>query len=261
MIIQAKDFNKEIMKSKKLVSFDVDGTLVESKTKMSPEMVSVFNKLLDKYLVNTISGGIYEIFHKNILSEITTDPKFLSRLTLSPTCGSVMYVFENNEWKSCYKDELGEDVIKDVFNAFEYAIKKFGHNPETLYGEMIENRGGTQVTFSAYGQDAPLELKNTWDPNQEKRKVMVGYLKEKLSGLDIKIGGTTSIDITKEGINKGYGIKKLADYLNITLDEILFIGDALFEGGNDKPVSDVGVDSIQVKDVAECKWLIEQIIN
>jgi len=259
MIIQAKDFTKNLVEGKKLISFDADGTLVESKTKMSPTMVLLFNSLLEKYFVNSISGGKYAIFKENILEEITPNPELLKKLTLSPTCGAVMYIYDN-EWKEAYKDALEPEIVTKILEALNYAIKSVRHAPEQLYGDMIENRE-TQVTFSAYGQKAPLELKNTWDPNQEKRREMIKYIDEKLDNLDIKIGGTTSIDITKVGINKGYGIKKLAEYYNITLDEILFVGDALFEGGNDKPVSDVGVTSIQVKDVKECEKVIKQIIS
>lgn len=260
MIIQAKDFNKNILKNKKLISFDADGTLVESKTKMSPSMVKVFNLLLEKYWVNVISGGKYSIFQDNILTQITSDINLLKNLSLSPTSGAVMYFYNNSNWTATYKDALDKDTIIKIFNAFDYAMKKYGHNPKTTYGDIVEDRE-TQVTFSAYGQMAPLELKSTWDPNQEKRKEIVKYLKEKLTGLDIKIAGTTSIDITKKGINKGYGTKKLAEYLNLSLNEILFIGDALFEGGNDKPVADVGVECIQVANVQECEKLIKEIIN
>ena len=260
MIIQAKNFTKEALNNKKLISFDLDGTVVESKTKISSSMKNAFNLLLEKYLVNVISGGKYSIFQQNLVSEITKNENLLSKLTLSPTCGAVMYIYQNNNWISLYKDALDKKVIKKIFGAFEYAMEKFGHNPTELYGDIIEDRE-TQVTFSAYGQMAPLDLKNTWDPTQEKRRELVKYLDEKLDNLDIKIAGTTSIDITKKGINKAYGIKKLAEHLNLQLNEILFIGDALFEGGNDKPVADIGVDCIQVKNVPECEELIRKIIN
>ena len=73
-------------------------------------------------------------------------------------------------------------------------------------------------------------------------------------------GGTTSIDIVKPGIDKAYGIQKLKDILEIDIQDILFIGDALFEGGNDYPVRKMGVDCIQVRDAEETKRIIETII-
>jgi len=76
----------------------------------------------------------------------------------------------------------------------------------------------------------------------------------------VRLGGTTSIDVTKHGIDKAYGIKKLRDTLGIAIDEMIFIGDALFPGGNDYPAKEVGALSIQVKDPHESKRVIEAII-
>jgi hydroxymethylpyrimidine pyrophosphatase-like HAD family hydrolase len=74
------------------------------------------------------------------------------------------------------------------------------------------------------------------------------------------LGGTTSIDITKPGIDKAYGIGKLRDTLGIAINEMIFIGDAIFPGGNDYPAKEAGVVSIRVKDPEESKRVIETII-
>ena len=74
------------------------------------------------------------------------------------------------------------------------------------------------------------------------------------------MGGDTSIDVTKPGIDKAYGIRKLRDLLGISLKEMIFIGDALFVGGNDYPAEEVGVVSIPVRGPNETKRVIETII-
>ena len=74
------------------------------------------------------------------------------------------------------------------------------------------------------------------------------------------MGGATSIDVTKPGIDKAYGIRKLRDILSIPLSEMVFIGDALFEGGNDYPAEQAGVDCIPVRGPDETKLVIETII-
>jgi phosphomannomutase len=76
----------------------------------------------------------------------------------------------------------------------------------------------------------------------------------------VRLGGTTSIDVTKPGIDKGYGIQKLRDTLGIAVAEMLFIGDALFPGGNDYPAKKAGAESIQVRDPEESKQVIEAIV-
>ena len=74
------------------------------------------------------------------------------------------------------------------------------------------------------------------------------------------MGGATSIDVTKHGIDKAYGIRKLRDVLDIAIEEMIFIGDALFPGGNDYPAKEAGVVSIRVRDPNETKLVIETII-
>ena len=76
----------------------------------------------------------------------------------------------------------------------------------------------------------------------------------------MRLGGATSIDITKPGIDKAYGISKLRDILGIAIEEMIFVGDALFPGGNDYPAKEAGVVSIRVRDPDETKRVIEAII-
>jgi phosphomannomutase len=44
------------------------------------------------------------------------------------------------------------------------AIGLSDFKPEMVWGELIEDRG-SQITFSAIGQQAPLEEKKRWDPD------------------------------------------------------------------------------------------------
>ena len=76
----------------------------------------------------------------------------------------------------------------------------------------------------------------------------------------IRVGGTTSVDITRLGIDKVYGIRKLRDVPGVSMGEMIFIGDAVFPGGNDYPAKEAGVVTIQVRDPNETKRLIEAII-
>jgi hypothetical protein len=110
------------------------------------------------------------------------------------------------------------------------------------------------------GQQAPLEEKDKWDPDFSKRKKIKGILDPLIPEFSVKMGGATSIDVTKPGIDKGYGIRKLRDLLGISLEEMIFIGDALFVEGNDYPAKEAGVVSIAVRGPKETKPAIEAII-
>jgi HAD superfamily hydrolase (TIGR01484 family) len=124
-----------------------------------------------------------------------------------------------------------------------------------LYGEIIEDRG-SQITFSALGQNAPAEIKYAWDPTRSKREAIANAIRKKIPEFDVRVGGATSVDITRKGVNKAYGIMKMAQYLNLTIHDIVFVGDALFYGGNDYPAKTTGVDCVSVKGPEETANLI-----
>ena len=99
-----------------------------------------------------------------------------------------------------------------------------------------------------------------WDPNYLKRRKIKGLLDALLSGFSIRMGGATSIDVTKPGIDKAHGIKKLTSILGIASSQMVYIGDALFAGGNDNPVEQLGVTSIAVRDPDDTRRVVETII-
>ena len=111
------------------------------------------------------------------------------------------------------------------------------------------------------GQQAPLAEKEKWDPDFAKRKKVKAILDPLIPGFSVRLGGATSIDVTKPGIDKAYGIRKLRDILGISLEEMIFIGDALFVGGNDYPAETAGIDCISVKDPGDTKRVIQTIIS
>jgi hydroxymethylpyrimidine pyrophosphatase-like HAD family hydrolase len=95
------------------------------------------------------------------------------------------------------------------------------------WGEVIEDRG-SQITFSALGQQAPIEEKKKWDADFAKRQRMKALLDKLIPEFSVRLGGTTSVNVTKPGIDKAYGIRKLRDTLGITIREMLFVGDPYF---------------------------------
>jgi HAD superfamily hydrolase (TIGR01484 family) len=134
-----------------------------------------------------------------------------------------------------------------------------GFQAEKTWGETIEDRG-SQITWSALGQQAPLEEKEKWDADFAKRKKIKAILDTAIPEFSIRLGGATSIDITRPGIDKAYGIRKLRDILGISLKEMIYIGDALFVGGNDYPAEQAGVICIPVRGPDDTRLVISAII-
>lgn len=242
-----------------LIVFDLDGTLAGSKSPLDSEMSGLLHDLLLIVKVAVISGGDWPQFEKQLLSNLPHDDR-LANLSLLPTCGTKFYRYDSAAWKKIYSEDLTAEERDKILSSLTKAIISADFKTDKLWGEQIEDRG-SQITFSALGQKAPLEEKNKWDPDFSKRKKIKAILDTLIPEFSVRIGGSTSIDITKPGVDKAYGIRKLRDLLGISLKEMIYIGDALYVGGNDYPAKEAGVDCISVKDPNETKRIIPTIIE
>ncbi|MEG3084723.1 HAD-IIB family hydrolase [Sphingomonas sp. PB2P12] len=231
---------------KDLVAFDLDGTLAESKQPLQEPMGEALANLLDVAHVAVISGGDWPQFEKQVASRLP-ERADRTKLWLMPTTGTKLYRFDD-EWRAVYAELFEDDEKQKILKAFDESLEATGFVPEQTWGERIEDRG-SQITFSALGQEAPIDAKHSWDPDFAKRKVIQADLRKRLPGLSINMGGATSIDITREGVDKAYGLKKLNEASGIALDKMMFIGDAIFPGGNDYPAEQLGLDVVKVKNV------------
>ena len=242
---------------KKLIIFDLDGTLAESKSAIDVEMANCLSKLLDATKIAIISGGDWPQFKKQVLHHLPKQAS-LKKLFILPTCGTKYYQYKK-EWKQRYAENFTEGEKEKIIDSLNKAVDDSELNINKTWGEQIEDRG-SQITFSALGQKAPLNEKKDWDSDFAKRQKVKVKLDKSLQEFSITLGGTTSIDITKPGIDKAYGIQKLREVLGIKIAEMIFIGDALFEGGNDYPARKTGVNCIEVCNPEETKIVIETII-
>lgn len=242
---------------KKLIVFDLDGTLAESKSSLDSEMANLLGTLIGIVKGAVISGGSWPQFQMQLLAKLPHSGN-LRNLSLLPTCGTKFFRFESS-WEILYSEDFTQGEKFKIVSSLKQAIGLSQFRAEATWGVQIEDRG-SQITFSALGQQAPLEEKKMWDPDFTKRKQIKSILADLIPEFSVRLGGTTSVDVTKPGIDKAYGIRKLRDTLGIAIDEMIFVGDALFPGGNDYPVKEAGALSIQVRDPNESKRVIEAII-
>ena len=243
---------------KRLIAFDLDGTLAESKQPLGDEMAGLFKELLDVAMVSVISGGDWPQFEKQVAGRMPAGAK-LENLFLMPTTGSKLYRFQGGAWTQIYAETFSKEEHDRIVTALAKAVKDCGFDTEKTWGQQIEDRG-SQITFSALGQEAPLDAKTAWDPDISKRKTLRAALDKDLSDLSVKVGGSTSIDITRKGIDKAYAIGRLAEHSGVPGAAILFMGDAIYPGGNDDPVRAAGIDTVAVRDVKETGNVIRGIV-
>jgi HAD superfamily hydrolase (TIGR01484 family) len=242
---------------KTLIVFDLDGTLAESKSPLDAEMAVLIGRLLEVIKVAVISGGAWAQFETQLLSNLPDDDR-LDDLSLLPTCGTKFYR-RNGRWQGLYSENFDPGEKAKIIGALDQALDLSGFKAGRSWGDVIEDRD-SQITLSALGQLAPLDEKKKWDPDFKKREKIKAILAPLIPEFSILLGGATSIDVTRPGIDKSYGIGKLRDTLGIAVEDMIFVGDALFPGGNDYPVKQAGVVCIEVRDPHETKRVIETII-
>lgn len=224
--------------------FDLDGTLAASKSEISPATAHMLCTLLSAIDVCIISGGRFEQFDEQVLRHLGESCD-LKRLHLMPTCGTRYLRWEEGVWVEKYFEKLSSDEKNRASAVLRDGAEKLGFWTNTTWGPVLEDRG-SQITYSALGQNAPADVKSAWDPDNSKKEALRKFAADRLPGLEVKSGGSTSIDVTRRGIDKAYGARKLMSALRLTEREILFFGDRLDPEGNDYPIKAMGINCIEV---------------
>ncbi len=243
----------------KVIACDLDGTLAPSKSSLKPDMAEVIIKILDKYKMAVVTGGSYEQFKKQFIMNLP-QINSLANLYLFPTNGSACYVYDNQTgFKNLYSEELSLEEKDKILSALEKVIKESNIDFSNPFGDLIEDRG-SQISLSGRGQLAPLEIKEKWDPDQSKRKILIEILNKYIPEFEIRIGGATTIDITRLGVNKAYAINKILEIMDLNKGDLLFIGDALYEGGNDSTVLETGIECRAVTGPDETINILKELL-
>lgn len=245
----------------KIVIFDLDGTLAESKSRVTPLMVATLKRLITRFEAAVISGGAWPQFESQLINWLDPTPEEATRLHMFPTSGTSFYNNDGTGWNCVYSETLSRDEVGRIMSAFRKVLDDPGVKmPRRFWGDQLENRG-TQITFSAMGQLAPVDEKKKWDPTFAKRLVLIEKLIQLIPEFDIRAGGSTSIDVTRKGIDKSYAIQQIEARLGFQRSDMLFVGDAIFPGGNDYAVHQAGVKCIETSGPEHTLQIIEEILK
>lgn len=188
----------------RLVAFDLDDTLAPSKSPVDPRMARLLGRLLDVMEVCVISGGRFEQFRDQLLSRLPAGSR-LERLHLMPTCGTRYYRWDGARWRLQYAENISAGERSEALVVVEEEASRLGLWELNPWGPVLEDRG-SQITFSALGQAASIEDKAAWDPDGARRSVLRAAVQSRLPGLEVRAGGSTSVDITRRGVDKSYGM-------------------------------------------------------
>mgnify|MGYP001573687013 FL=1 len=259
----------EKLKPKSMIVFDLDGTLTPTKAPMDSPMAVLFTRLLAIKKVVVIGGGKYGIFKTQLLQQLKAPKPLLKNLFLFPATATSFYIYKSG-WENVYALHLSKTEKDKIKKAFHDVFRDIGYiHPKKIYGRVIEDRG-TQITFSALGQDVVamlgkkrgVAMKVKWLHENRDLKMKIGNMMAKLlPELEVHVAGFTSIDITRKGIDKAYGLEQIKNHLHVNIKDMLFVGDAIFPGGNDYQIVKTGVDYISVSGPVQTKSIIRGLLK
>ena len=259
---------KNKLSSKSLVVFDLDGTLAETKSNIKPDMSEALSRLLQEKKVAVISGGTYKQFRRQFISNLQCPTAALKNLFLFPTNATAFYHYHKG-WKNVYFHSLSVAQKRKIRGAVKDVLKEIDYvPPKKIYGKTLDDRG-SQMSYSFLGQDVVaklgtkgVRLKEEWTKKNTPLKLKIaGMLQARLPEFESRAAGFTTIDIVKRGIDKAYGLRQMEKHLHIPIKGMVFIGDALFPGGNDASVKKTGVQTIAVKGPQDTIAIIKKILK
>ena len=225
------------MSNYNLISFDMDGTLLNSQKVISENTIQAIKKATKLGKVVVLGTGRCFSQIKPYLNDIP-DVRYI-------ICVSGACVYDLKENKAIYSNLLNIDTIKaliravkdkdvmieylsdisvvqkdkcDVMEKYHMGVyKSFYQKQATLVDDIVE-----------YFENAPypMEKFNVYHINTEERT----QTKEELAKLNLEIlmadSEITSIEISAKGVDKGTGLEKLCEYLNVPIEETITVGDA-----------------------------------
>ena len=250
------------MHKPRVIAFDLDGTLAESKQRVSAEMGELLHDLIGHMPVAILSGAGFPQFQKQVFPSLAPDTR-LEHLFIFPVNAAQCFVFRDGAWKPQYDHAFTPAEKEEILTELNAALKEVGLDvePAQLWGVRIEDREA-QISFSPLGQQAPVDAKQRWaEAYSAKRRQLYGLLLGKLPNFAVAMGGMTTIDITRKGITKAYGVRRLSELARIPIEEMLYVGDALDEGGNDSVVLETGIPTHAVFGPHETETFIESILE
>ena len=226
----------ELRAQKKLLVFDLDGTLSNHRTPMPEESRALLDALGKRYhLVMCGAGNVARVFN-----QMGNYP-----IELIGNYGMMEAKVENGEL--VITKQIVAEVDKEFFLRETNRLReKYGYTEYA--GEPIEWHPSGMVTFALIGTKAKREDKHLFDPDRAKRRVMYPEVLEIFKDYTVFIGGSTSFDIVAKQYNNYDATMEYAKRHGYTKEQVLFFGDDMGDGGGDSHVRLGGMDYIHVLD-------------
>ena len=218
---------------KKLICFDLDGTLTQHRSPLDDKNRAVLDRLGKKYkLLMVGAGGAERIYNQ------------MEGYPIDILGNYGMQESKIIDGKFVMVRNVITEVDKDFFTKqVTYLRQKYGYTE--FKGESVEFHPSGMVTFPMLGTKADINDKVAFDPTRAKRRVLYPEVLEIFGDqFTVYIGGSSSFDFSKKEFNKYDAIMRYAEENGYEKDEILYVGDDFGDGGGDSHVRLGGMDYV-----------------
>lgn len=212
------------MKNIKLIAMDLDGTLTQHKTKLSPENENALSTLSQKYkLLICGAGQVMRIFDQ--LKQFPLDIIGNYGLQYGEYKDNQMQIMKDLTF-DCDKETIEKKV--------SFLREKYGYTD--FAGDSVEYHPSGCVTFPILGTKAVQADKLKFDPDRLKRRKIYDEVCELFSDYCVFVGGSSSFDMAPKPYDKYYALAQYCEEHGFSHDEVVYIGDDYGLGGNDEAV-------------------------
>ena len=221
---------------KKLICFDLDGTLTQHRSPLGDKNRAVLDKLAKKYKIIMVGAGAPERIYKQ-----------MGNYPIDIIGNYGMAEAKVIDGKFTLVKQIVTEVDKQFFiDKITYLREKYGYTE--FKGETVEFHATGMVTFPLLGTKADVADKVAFDPTREKRKVLYPEVLEIFKDFTVYIGGSSSFDFSGKRYNKYDAIMDYAKENGYELEDILYVGDDFGDGGGDSHVRIKGMDYVEITD-------------
>ena len=234
----AQVFNDQIINGANVLFFDMDGTLTKSQSQIEAEMEKLVISLIESGRdVIVVSGQTYPRIRKQVGGKLLAGRIY----ALAQNGNNLQDKGGVTIWNNTLTAENKAEISKHINSIRENFRDIFEGTDEN---DLVQDRG-CQIAFSLLGHNADLSRKRRFDPDGSRRQEILKRFPLISSRVEVKIGGTTTFDYFEKDKNKGANVRQMIEKMNWKPEDCVYVGDALFEGGNDESVKDI-IDTHEV---------------
>lgn len=223
------------MSKYKLIAFDMDGTLLNSKKEINKESIYAINKAFH-------AGKEVILCTGRCIAELEKYIKQIPELRFI-VGASGAFVYDLKEQREIYTQAIS---VEQVYQILDVA-KTVDAMPHILTDKSIVSRKDFENMehfdmkhYIPLFKDVAIKVENIYKYYEEHEMPVVKLnmyhaspqerekTKEKLRGKNFILADAerTSVEISANGTTKGTGLEQLCKYLGITMDEVIAVGDA-----------------------------------